>query len=636
MILPGFPPNPAFHLDPPHHSHCFIRCGKLSTMNQQMITTLTILLVAIVLFMSDRVRPDLVAMLVAISLGVSQVLTPQETFSGFSRSAVFTLMGIFIMAEGLRCTGVTEQIGNLMLRLAGPQEGRLILVVMLAGAGLSLFMNNIAAASVLLPAVFGAARKAKISSARLLIPLAFSTLLGGMATLFTSTNIVVNSLLRDSNLPGFGILDFAPLGIPIILVGTLYMVWIGRKWLPTHSPIQRLQAMQPSSEELAEIYRLGERLALARVLDYSQLNGVPLNRSHLRDQYNLNLIAIQKTDGPLLLPSPDIIFAPNDTLLIAGRPEDFEQLALQTIIEILPSQPTYEQIIETRDVALFEAILSPRSTLIGQTLKAALFREKYTMNVIAIWRAGKPIRTRLTDLPLQFGDSLLMQGPRDRLAVLRTNPDLIILTGKEIEEIPHPSKARLALFIMLVTLVLAALSGNLIGEVILAGAIAMVLLGILNMDQAYQAIEWKSIFLVAGMLPLGIAMSKTGTAALMAQNISNLLGPAGPFAILAGMLILVTLFTQVMNGAVVAAIIAPIGIVIAQKIGIDPRPMAMLVALGTSMAFITPLGHPVNILVMGPAGYRFRHYLKVGAPLTMLLFVVIMLLLPIFWPLHPG
>ena len=164
----------------------------------------------------------------------------------------------------------------------------------------------------------------------------------------------------------------------------------------------------------------------------------------------------------------------------------------------------------------------------------------------------------------------------------------------------------------------------------------MVLLGILNMDQAYQAIEWKSIFLVAGMLPLGIAMSKTGAAALMAQNISNLLGPAGPYALLAGMLILVILFTQVMNGAVVAAILAPIGIVIAQKTGIDPRPMAMLVALGTSMAFMTPLGHPVNILVMGPAGYRFRHYLKVGAPLTVLLFVVIMLLLPIIWPLYPS
>ena len=330
-------------------------------------------------------------------------------------------------------------------------------------------MNNIAAASVLLPAVFGAAQKSKISSSRLLMPLAFSTLLGGMATLFTTTNIVVNSLLRDYGLPGFRVYDFLPLGMPIILVGTIYMVWIGRKWLPAQSPIQRLQAIQPSGEELAEIYRLDERLALARVIDHSPLIGVPLNRSRLREQYHLNLIAIQKTGHVLVLPTPDMIFARHDMLLIAGRPEDFEQPGLQSIIQVLPSLPTHEQITEARDVALFEAILSPRSTLIGQTLKAALFREKYMMNVIAIWRAGKPIRTRLTDLPLQFGDSLLMQGPRDRLKVLRSNPDLIVLTGKDIEEISRPSKAWLAVSIMLVTLALAALSGVMIGEVILAG-----------------------------------------------------------------------------------------------------------------------------------------------------------------------
>jgi di/tricarboxylate transporter len=604
-------------------------------MNQQLFITFAILLVAILLFLSDRVRPDLVAILVAVSLGVTTVLTPQETFSGFSRSAIFTMMGIFIMAEGLRNTGVTEQIGNLMLHLASQQEGRLIQVVMLAGALLSLFMNNIAAASVLLPGVFGAAQKSKLSTSRLLMPLAFGTLLGGMATLFTSTNIVVSILLRDYGLPGFGIFDFIPLGIPIILVGTIYMVWIGRKWLPAQSPIQRLQSMRPSGEELAEIYRLAERLALARVIDHSPLIGVPLNRSGLREQYNLNLIAIQKTGHMLLLPTPDLIFAPNDTLLVAGRPEDFEQPGLQSIIQILPSPPKGEQITEDREVVLFEAILSPRSNLIGQTLKAALFREKYMMNVIAIWRAGRPIRTRLTDLPLQFGDSLLMQGPRDRLRVLHSNPDLIVLTGKEFEEISHPSKAWLAVSIMLITLVLAALSGAMIGEVILAGAITMVLFGILNMDQAYQAIEWRSIFLVAGMLPLGIAMSKTGAATLLAQNISTLLGPAGPYALMAGLFILVILFTQVINGAVVAAILAPVGISIAQKSGFDPRSMAMLVALGSSMAFMTPLGHPVNILVMGPAGYRFRHYLKVGTPLTILLFLVIMLLLPVFWPIYP-
>ena len=605
-------------------------------MSQQLLITFAILLVAVILFLSDRVRPDLVAMLVVVSLGVTGVLTPQETFSGFSRSAVFTLMGIFIMAEGLRCTGITEQIGNLILRLAGHQEWRLILVIMLTSALLSLFMNNIAAASVLLPAVFGAAQKSKISTSRLLMPLAFGTILGGTATLFTSTNIVVNSLLRDSGLPGFRIYDFAPLGIPIILVGTIYMVWIGSKWLPVQSPLQRFQAIQPSGEELAEIYHLDERLALARLVDKSPLIGVSLEHSQLRERYNLNLVAIQKPGHSMFLPSPKFIFSKGNTLLLAGRPEDFEQPALHSIIQILPTQPRNIQIIDSQDVVLFEAILSPRSLLIGQTLKAALFREKYLMNVIAIWRAGKPIRTRLTDLPLQFGDTLLIQGPPDRLEVLHTDPDLIVLAGKEVETISRPSKAWLALGIMLVSLLIAAFSGPMIGEVIMAGAIAMVITGIINMDQAYKAIEWKSIFLVAGMLPMGIAMSKTGAAALLAQYLTALLDQSGPYVLLAGILILVILLTQVINGAVVAAILAPTSFAIASRLGIDLRSMAMLVALGTSMAFITPLGHPVNILVMGPAGYRFRHYLKVGFPLTILIFLLILLLLPIIWPLYPS
>ncbi len=604
-------------------------------MSQQLVITVAILLIAIILFLSDRVRPDLIALLVAVSLGVTRVLTPQETFSGFSRSAIFTLIGIFIMAEGLRSTGVTEQLGNLMLRLAGQQESRLILVVMLTGALLSLFMNNIAAASVLLPAVFGAAQKSKISSARLLMPLAFGTILGGTATLFTSTNIVVNSLLRDAGLPGFRVYDFAQLGIPIILVGTIYMVWIGRKLLPNQSPLQRLEAIQPSGEELAEIYHLDERLAFARLVEGSPLIGVSLEQSQLRERFELNLVAIQKSGHAMFPPAPQYIFTAGDTLLIAGRPEDFEQPALTSIFQILPIQPGNMQIIDSQSVLLFEAVLSPRSALIGQTLKAALFREKYLMNVIAIWRSGKPIRTRLTDLRLQFGDTLLIQGTRNRLDVLHSDPDLIVLAGKDIGSVTQPSKAWLAVGIMLVTLLLAAFSGALIGEVILAGALAMVLTGILNMDRAYQAIEWKSIFLVAGMLPLGIAMNKTGAAAQFAHYLIDLLDQAGPFVLMAGILILVILLTQVINGAVVAAILAPTSFAIATQLGIDLRPMAMLVALGTSMAFITPLGHPVNILVMGPAGYRFRDYLKVGSPLTILIFLVIMLLLPIFWPLFP-
>lgn len=245
------------------------------------------------------------------------------------------------------------------------------------------------------------------------------------------------------------------------------------------------------------------------------------------------------------------------------------------------------------------------------------------------------MRTGLADLPLQFGDALLLQGPRERLRVLHAEPDLIVLGNGQEEVKLVPGKGRLALAIMAVTLVLAAISPALVGEVMLGGALAMVLARVLTMDHAYQSVEWKSIFLIAGMLPMGIAITKTGAAALLANWLITFLGPAGPLALLAGLFILATLLTQAMNGAAVATVMAPIAIETAQNIGVDPHSLAMGVALATSMAFLTPLGHPVNVLVMGPGGYRFHDYFKVGLPLTVLLTVLIISLLPRIWSLTP-
>lgn len=282
-----------------------------------------------------------------------------------------------------------------------------------------------------------------------------------------------------------------------------------------------------------------------------------------------------------------------------------------------------------------EAVLAPRSTLLGQTLRIARFREKYGMSVLGIWRAGRPIRTNLSDLPLAFGDALLLQGQRSQMALLRTEPDLILLDGGEAERpaVLAPGKRWLAPAIMLAGLILAAFNTSLVGEIMLGAALLTVLAGILTMDQAYGAIEWRSVFLVAGMLPLGLAMTKSGAANLLSDSLIAVLGPAGPLALLAGLFLLTTLLTQAMNGAAVATVVAPIAIQAAQHAGLDPRALAMGVALASSLAFLTPLGHPVNVLIMGPGGYRFADYLKVGWLLILLIFGLVMLLLPIFWPL---
>jgi len=591
-----------------------------------MVITFIILALAILFFLSDRLRPDLVALLVMLALGLSGVLTADETFSGFSRSAVIAIIAIFILAEGLRRTGLAERLGRVLVRLGGKREGRLVFTVTLAGAVLSLVMNNIAAASVLMPAISAAARRTGISASRLLMPLAFGTILGGMATLLTTTNILVSGILRQQGFTGFGLLDFAPVGIPIVIAGTLYMTFIGRRLLPVQAHPEPAP-VSTDENDIQSIYRLNERLIRGRVFAGSPLAGQTVQQSQLREKYKLNLVAVQRGGRMNESISPDMEIKPGDILHLIGRLDLIPVPDLEKLLELFPL-PTSA----LPPMALVEAVLTPRSQLLGHSLRDAHFRQKYGLNVLAIWRAGRPYRTGHGEMPLQLGDALLLQGPAEQIPLLQTEPELLVLAGQTFPV--NKTKALLAALVMVLTLAVAAFSPFPTGEVMLAGALLMVLLRVLDMDQAYCAIEWKSVFLVAGMLPLGTALAKTGAAALLSHALVNTLGHSGIMVLLVGLVGLTILFTQAMNGAAVAAIMAPIAIQIAQSVGADPRALAMAVALATSVAFITPLGHPVNALVMGPGGYKFGDYAKVGLLLTMVTFAVILFFLPQFWPLR--
>jgi len=591
-----------------------------------MTLTFIILAMAILLFLSDRIRPDLVALLVMLALGLSGILDSQETFSGFSRSAVIAIIAIFILAEGLRRTGLTEKLGEALIRLGGKQESRLVFTVTLAGALLSLFMNNIAAASVLMPAISGAARKSGISASRLLMPLAFGTILGGMATLLTTTNILVSGILRQQGLAGFGLLNFAPVGLPIVIFGTLYMTFVGWRLLPAQAHPGPAASLT-SDDSLQGVYRLSERLIRGRVFKASPLAGKIVRESQLREKFQLNLVAIERGGRINETISPEMEIKPDDILHLIGRLDLIPLPELEKQLELF-SLPNSDSLPA---MALVEAVLTPRSALLGQTLRQVRFREKHGLNVLAIWRAGRPYRTGHSEMPLQFGDALLLQGPASKIPLLQTEPELLVLAGRSVPV--NKTRALLATLVLILTLVTAAISPFPIGEVMLAGALLMVLLRVLDMDQAYRAVEWKSVFLVAGMLPLGTALTKTGAAGLLSTALLNALGHSGALILLAGLVGLTILFTQVMNGAAVAAIMAPIGIQLAQSAGNDPRSLAMAVALATSVAFITPLGHPVNVLVMGPGGYKFRDYAKVGILLTLITYIVILVFLPIFWPI---
>lgn len=601
-------------------------------MERELIITFGILIISLILFLTDKVPPDLVALLVAVSLGVTGILTPQETFSGFSRSAVITIMAIFILAEALQKTGVTEQVGNILLKVGSKSELRLTFVVMIAGAFLSLFMNNIAAASVLLPAVSGAAKKASIPNSRLMMPLAFGTILGGMATLLTTSNIIISSLLHDKNIEGFSLLDFAPVGLPICIAGILYVVLIGRKFLSGDVNIERTSV--PNKEEhndLIETYHLGENLFRAKVPKDSILINRTLSESTLRENYGVSVIAIERKQKNLTGLTPDTKIKSDDILVLEGDEEDFRQRDTKPYMEYLPQFEWKESDFKSRAIEIVEAMLSPRSRLISETLRSSHFREKYGMTVLAIWRADQEIATDLADVPLAFGDALLLQGSKEKLSVLADDPDLILLMEKGDAEIIVPEKGRASLMIFVATLFLALILPDLTGAIMLGGALAMVLTGILTTDQAYSSISWKSIFLIAGMLPMGIALTKTNSAGLVANEVVALLGSYGAMVLLTGFFVITVLLSQAINGAVVATVIGPVAIQVAQQINVNPRTFAMGVALATSMTFMTPLGHPVNVLVMSPGGYNFRDFVKIGIPLTILLFFVTMIFLPLFW-----
>ena len=597
------------------------------------LITLVVLVGAVALMLSDRIRADLVALLAIVVLDLTGVLTDSEALSGFSRPAVITILAIFILAEGVRRAGLPEHVSALLLRIAGKSETRLVIVVMMAGAFLSLFMNNIAAASVLLPAVAGAARKSGVSASRLLMPLAFSTILGGMATLLTTANIVVGGMLKEEGLNGFAPLEFLPFGIPIVIAGAAYMALWGRRLLPETTFSAGVGNHAQEESELVHVYSLSERLFRAKVPSGSRLARQPLSASTLRQDYGVSVVAVESNGKTSLSPSPDTIINVGDVLVLEGAIDDFRLRDIEPYLEILPPREWRDRDLKSSSIIFVEAMIPPRSALIRSTLRSAHFRERFGMNVLVIGRAGQQISADFADLPLQFGDALLLQGPRERISVLRDEPDLILLAYEDRAPLIS-GKAKLAVGIMLLALALAVVKPAMVTEIILAGAVMMLLFGILSMDEAYRAIEWKSIFLIAGMLPIGLAMTETGLAASIANKLIAALGGAGPIVLLAGLIVLTVVLTQAMTGAVVATVIAPIAIHAARYSGANPRAFAMGVALASSIAFLTPMAHPVNILVMGQAGYRFRDYTKVGFPLTVVTLALVILLVPLLWMRH--
>jgi len=475
----------------------------------------------------------------------------------------------------------------------------------------------------LLPAIIDISRRTKIPLSRLLIPLSFSSLMGGNMTLIgTPPNVLAASILAERGGPTFAFFDFTPMGILVFAAGIIYMVFFGRHLLPIREPTDGEAKLEQVRQYISEV---GLR-------SNSPLIGQTLAGSRLGADHDLMVVAIIRADNPQTTPRNDTVLQRADTLLVAGKAENLMQAQDRLGLTIITEQARRTRPAPENQVHIIEAVLAPRSTLLGQTLQEARLRGRYGFNVVAICRQGEMITRRLRDVRLRFGDILLLQGDPARFSTLLEGGDFLLLEPVQWERRQY-DKAPLAIGIMALVLILVTLAGFHVSTAMVMGAVLMVLSRCLTMDQAYQSIAWRSIFLIAGMLPLGVAMETTGTAHFLADGIITLVGGWGPIAVLAGIYVLAGLITEPMSNAAATVLIVPIAIDTALAMGANPQTFVLATVIGASTSFLTPVGHQANVLVFGPGGYRFFDYTRVGGLLNLVLLLVSLIFLPVLWPL---
>ena len=595
-------------------------------MTLDIALTISIILGALILFATEKLRVDVVALLVLISVGVLGLIPAKELFSGFSNSAVITVWAVYMVSGGLFKTGVANAMGTAILKIAGNTESRLIATIMLTVGVLSAFMNNVGATAMLLPAVVGISRVTKVAVSKLLIPLAFASLLGGAMTLIgTPANILATGILAERGLPTFGFFEFAPMGIVVLVTGVLYMVLIGRRLLP----------VREGALGREEVYNIRDYVTEVRVSPESSLIGKTLLESRLGQDFDLTVLALQRENGKQPRLRRDIVIQIGDLLAVESSASDL-MAARQSLGLTVEAERNFDLgSLERGDVQLIEATLAPRSHIVGRSLRDVRFRDRYGFTALAISRQGEVIRERLRDVPLQFGDSLLLQGPARRVKQLQEGENFLVLEPIETEQFRR-NKAPIAVAALVLAIGLAIFAGMAISLAMVIAAVIMILTGALRIEEAYESVDWRTVFLVAGMLPLGLAMELTGTARLLADLILGVFGPFGALATLAGIYLLAALITQPMSNAAAIVLIVPIALDTAAGMGANYKTFTMAVVIGAATSFLSPVGHKANVLVFGPGGYKFTDYARVGAILTVLLLIVSMIFLPIFWPLFPD
>lgn len=606
-----------------------------------LLILVLILIVPIVLVFLDRLRMDLAALIMAVALGTMQLLgfgmlgpsnSPSEAvkaISGFSQPVVFTLIALFIMTRVLDRSGVTRWIAFRLIRLGGNNETILIGAFTATTALLSLIMNNLAAAALILPAAMEVSRQTGVKPSKILIPVSFGSLLGGAATYFTTANIILSDLLQIANPPqkALGILSFTPTGGIIALAGIIFLTFFGKYLLPDRDPSAEQALTRLTGSQLEDFYELGERLWEAQVRKDSGFANRSITECGFGNKWGVVIAAIRHHSEEFNLPLPKQILLPGDTLLLVGREEKI--LALQEM-GLKVQLANNDDHLTFRGISVAEIVLGPHAHVQGKTLREIEFRQKFGLTVVALRRLNRSYRTNVGDFELAFGDSLLVVGGIQQIQNLKNNRDFIVIEPNPVD-LPVDKKNAILASVILIFAIIASILGAPVFLCMLAGAVLMLVLNLISMEEAYRAIEWQPIFLIGGMYSISLAMVQTGAAQQVGQLLLNLVKPFGALGLVAGSHVFTSLLTQFLGGQVSALIAGPVTISAAINLGVNPQAVAVATAIGCSISFLTPMAHPVNVLIIGPGNYKFKDFFKIGWILSILSFVMLMTGMILFW-----
>ncbi len=596
-----------------------------------MTTTFVILGVTIVLFVWGRWSPDLVALLSLLALALSGVIDTNDALSGFGNPTVVMIAALFVVGEGLSQTGVTGWGGKRLLEAARGSKLRLLVVGMAGTAGLSAFISNTGTVATLLPAVVAAAWTVGSVPSKFLMPLAFAANTGGLLTLTgTPPNIVVAQTLEQSGLRPFSFFEFALIGGPLLVAAVAYMALVGRRVLPDRSADQRPVDVAADLADLAAAYSLGENQFRLRVRSKSTLIGKTATEAALGPNYGAPLLRIEGREI-----APDVVLQHDDILVVRAPSETIDRLMHELGLGLEPPTDDPGEFV-SKEIGLAEVIPTPRSEYLGRPMAVGQISERFPVHVLAVRRRGKPVVDG-KEMTLEFGDSLLVRGTWEAIGELQSERRNFVVVGTpeamatEVTGLRPRAGVAVAALAGMVVLMVSGIVSTVIAALIAAAA--MVLGGCVSAREAYRSISWSSVVLIAAMIPMGVALETTGGARVVAEGLVNTLGDLSPVALMAGVFLLTTGFSQVINNTATAVLVAPIVMQAAVSLGVSPHPLLMIVAVSASTAFLTPIGTTTNILVFSPGGYQFTDYLKVGLPLMLIFLAVSLVLVPLIWPL---